>query len=164
MGENMWQELLEILTKLAKDYEVLEGLAQQKHTALVGVDMKTLDKLLKREAEIAGSIRKSEKQRQELLTRISKAVPAISPDMKAADLYKLAPQQYAARLQLVHASLSEIVEKVKAQTEINNILAMGALGAVNEKLNRVGGATVDPTYGRGGAEHVSHRRNFEYDA
>ena len=160
----MWQELLEILTRLTKDYEVLEGLGRQKHTALVGVDMKTLDKLLKREADIAASIRKSEKQRQDLFVRLSKSAPAIEPDMKAGDLYKMAPPQYASRLQLAHDGLSRIVEKVKAQAEINNILAMGALGAVNEKLNRVGGATVDPTYGRGGTEHVSHQRNFEYDA
>ena len=70
----------------------------------------------------------------------------------------------ARELKSAHEALSALVEKVKAQAEINNILAMGALGAVNQRLGRLGGVAVDPVYGRGGREQVSHRQNFEFNA
>ena len=70
----------------------------------------------------------------------------------------------ARELKSAHESLSLLVEQVKNQAEINNILAMGALGAVNQRLGQIGGVSVDPVYGRGGREQVSHRKNFEFDA
>ena len=159
----MWQELLTILRKLGNDYGAVEALGKQKHTALVGVDMKTLDRLVKREADMAASIKKTESARQELCLKIIKAYPSIPPDMKMQEAYQLAGP-LARELKNAHEELSALVERVKAQAEINNILAMGALGAVNQRLGRIGGVSVDPVYGRGGRENVSHRQNFEYDA
>jgi hypothetical protein len=66
----MWQELLNILRKLNNDYGVVAALGKQKHTALVGVDMKTLDRLIKREADMAASIQKTESARQVLCLKI----------------------------------------------------------------------------------------------
>ena len=159
----MWQELLTILRKLGNDYGAVEALGKQNHTALVGVDMKTLDRLVKREADMAASIKKTESARQELCLKIIKAYPSITPDMKMQEAYQLAGP-LARELKNAHEELSALVERVKAQAEINNILAMGALGAVNQRLGRIGGVSVDPVYGRGGRENVSHRQNFEYDA
>jgi hypothetical protein len=159
----MWQELLNILRKLGNDYGAVEALGKQKHAALVGVDMKTLDRLVKREADLASSIKKTESARQELCVKIIKAYPSITPDTKMQEAYQLAGP-LARELKSAHEALSTLVEKVKAQAEINNILAMGALGAVNQRLGQLGGVSVDPVYGRGGREQVSHRQNFEYDA
>lgn len=159
----MWQELLNILRKLNNDYGVVAALGKQKHTALVGVDMKTLDRLIKREADMAASIQKTESARQVLCLKIIKAYPSITPEMKMQEVYQLAGP-LARELKNAHEALSKLVEEVKAQAEINNILAMGALGAVNQRLGRIGGVSVDPVYGRGGRENVSHRQNFEYDA
>ena len=159
----MWQELLTILRKLGNDYSVVAALGKEKHKALVGVDMKTLDRLVKREADMAASIKKTESARQELCLKIIKAYPSITPDMKMQEAYQLAGP-LARELKNAHEELSALVERVKAQAEINNILAMGALGAVNQRLGRIGGVSVDSVYGRGGRENVSHRQNFEYDA
>lgn len=159
----MWQELLKILRKLSSDYGVVASLGKEKHRALVGVDMKTLDRLIKREADLASSIRKTESARQELCLKIIKAYPSITPEMKMQEAYQLAGP-LAGELKSAHEALSKLVEDVKSQAEINNILAMGALGAVNQRLGRIGGVSVDPVYGRGGRESVSHRQNFEYDA
>ena len=159
----MWQELLTILRKLGNDYGAVEALGKQKHTALVGVDMKTLDRLVKREADMAASIKKTESARQELCLKIIKSYPSITPDMKMQEAYQLAGH-LARELKSAHESLSLLVEQVKNQAEINNILAMGALGAVNQRLGQIGGVSVDPVYGRGGREQVSHRKNFEFDA
>ena len=159
----MWQELLDILRKLGNDYSVVEALGKQKHAALVGVDMKTLDRLVKREADLAESIKKSESARQELCVKLIKAYPGITPEMKMQEAYQLAGP-LARELKSAHENLSQVVDRVKAQAEINNILAIGALDAVNQRLGRLAGATVDPVYGRGGGEHVSHSRRFEYDA
>ncbi len=159
----MWQELLNILRKLNNDYGVVAALGKEKHAALVGVDMKTLDRLIKREADIAASIQKTESARQELCLKIITAYPSITPGIKMQDAYQFAGP-LARELKNAHEALSKLVEEVKAQAEINNILAMGALGAVNQRLGRIGGVSVDPVYGRGGRENVSHRQNFEYDA
>jgi len=159
----MWQELLTILRKLGNDYSVVAALGKEKHKALVGVDMKTLDRLVKREADLAASIKKTESARQELCFKIIKAYPSITPEMKMQEAYQMAGS-LAGELKSAHEALSALVEKVKAQAEINNILAMGALGAVNQRLGQLGGVSVDPVYGRGGREQVSHRQNFEFDA
>ena len=159
----MWQELLTILRKLGNDYSVVAALGKEKHKALVGVDMKTLDRLVKREADMAASIKKTESARQELCLKIIKSYPSITPDMKMQEAYQLAGP-WARELKSAHESLSLLVEQVKNQAEINNILAMGALGAVNQRLGQIGGVSVDPVYGRGGREQVSHRKNFEFDA
>ena len=159
----MWQELLNILRKLNNDYGTVEALGREKHKALVGVDMKTLDRLVKRESDLAASIKRTESARQELCVKIIKAYPSINPDMKMQEAYQLAGP-LARELKSAHEALSALVEKVKAQAEINNILAMGALGAVNQRLGRIGGVSVDSVYGRGGRENVGHRQNFEYDA
>ena len=160
----MWQELLDILTKLGKEYQALEGLGQQKHGALVGVDLKTLDRLLKREEDIAKSVRALEQQRQALFVRLYKAVPTASKEMRASELYKLAQPPFPARLQAAHDALSKLTDSVSKQREVNNLLAQGALGAVNVRLGQLGGSTVDPVYGSTGSEHVSHRQNFEFNA
>ena len=159
----MWQELLTILRKLGNDYSVVAALGKEKHKALVGVDMKTLDRLVKREADMVASIKKTESARQELCLKIIKSYPSITPDMKMQEAYQLAGP-LARELKSAHESLSLLVEQVKNQAEINNILAMGALGAVNQRLGQIGGVSVDPVYGRGGREQVSHRKNFEFDA
>lgn len=159
----MWQELLNILRKLNNDYATVEALGREKHKALVGVDMKTLDRLVKRESDLAASIKKTESARQELCVKIIKAYPSITPDVKMQEAYQLAGS-LARELKNAHEALSALVKKVKAQAEINNILAMGALGAVNKRLGQIGGVAVDPVYGRGGREQVSHRQNFEFDA
>ena len=84
----MWQELLDILRKLGNDYSVVEALGKQKHAALVGVDMKTLDRLVKREADLAESIKKSESARQELCVKLIKAYPSITPEMNMQEAYQ----------------------------------------------------------------------------
>ena len=160
----MWQELLDILTKLGKEYQALAGLGQQKHAALVGVDLKTLERLLKREEDIAKSVQALEQQRQALFIRLYKAVPSASKEMRAGDIYKLAPPPFPGRLQAAHDQLGRLADQVKEQREVNNLLAQGALGAVNVRLGQLGGTSVDPIYGRGGGEHVSHHQNFEFKA
>lgn len=160
----MWQELLEILVRLGKDYEALNSLGQQKHKALVMVDMKALEKLLKREEDLAKSVSRSEEARRELLARMAKAMPGMSAETSAQELYRLAPPHFTVRLERAHALLSGLVDQARKQAEINNILAQGALGAVNVRLGQLGGTAVDPVYGRNGGERVTHRRNFEYDA
>ena len=160
----MWQELLDILTKLGKEYQALEGLGKQKHGALVGVDLKTLERLLKREEDIAKSVRALEQQRQALFIRLYKTVPNASREMQAKEIYKLSPPPFPARLQAAHDALGRLTDSVSKQREVNNLLAQGALGAVNVRLGQLGGTTVDPVYGRGGDEHVSHQRNFDFQA
>ena len=131
----MWQELLTILRKLGNDYSVVAALGKEKHKALVGVDMKTLDRLVKREADMAASIKKTESARQELCLKIIKSYPSITPDMKMQEAYQLAGP-LARELKSAHESLSLLVEQVKNQAEINNILE---LRAVIRELVRIAG-------------------------
>jgi hypothetical protein len=73
------------------------------------------------------------------------------------------PQLQQILVQL-HTSLSQNTAEAKELSEGNSLLIRGAMQAVAYHLNRLGGATVEPTYGQGGGEVVSHRKNYEFDA
>ena len=68
------------------------------------------------------------------------------------------------RLLRLHAMLDELVKKVKQASENNEILIVAALNAVNFRLNKLGGVTVENRYGSHGQEQVSHARNLDFEA
>ena len=57
----MWQELIEVLTKICAVYEDLGKIGERKRDALVAVDMKGLAKILDEEQLAAAKIQNLEK-------------------------------------------------------------------------------------------------------
>ena len=165
MDISMWQNLLDVLGKINVSYDNAIDLGGRKHKVLVMIDMDGLAKILDEEQLLTAKIQKLEKQRGELLTNLSKAEPSIKPDSKMEDLFNLAPTKAVEdRLKMLHKSLTKKVEQTITLRDNNQILAQSALNAVKYHLNKIGGATVEPTYGSGGNDIVTHKKKFDFKA
>lgn len=160
----MWQDFANTLNELNKDYKALIELGKKKHTALVLVDMKTVENLIPEEEKIIRNISLLEKQRQTALLKLAATSDKLGPDSNMDDIVKLAP---AGKMQVVlrnlYLMLQSTVHEAQEISENNAVLIRAAMEAAAFHLNRIGGATVEPAYGKGG-EVVSHRQNFDYNA
>lgn len=161
----MWQNLANVLGKLCTAYDNLAKLGERKRDALVGIDMDGLSKILDEEQLAAAKIQNLEKQRGAILKELSKKRPDINESMKAEDFYKCAPSLgMEKRLISLHGTLSKKVDAALKIRDNNQILAQSALNAVKFHLNRLSGATVEPTYGHTGGDIVRHDKKFDFKA
>ena len=160
----MWQNLIETLDKLGESYDKLATLGEKKRTALVGIDMKTLSNLLDEEQLVTAKIQKLEQKRVELLRDLSKADKTLTESTRAKDFYRTAPTLAAEKLLQLHERLSKNVERALTLRNNNQVLAQCALDAVQGRLNKLSGATVEPTYSGKGAGIVTHQKNFDFKA
>ena len=161
----MWTELTEVFRKLASAYESAASIGKRKHEALVTINMKSLEKILNEEQLIISKIQRLEKSRGALLTEMAKADPSITVETKMEDFIEQAPnRELKTRLRLLHKELSRQVEETIRLRDDNQVLAQGALDAVNYHLNRLGGAKVESSYSNKGGNVVSHRKNFDFKA
>ena len=161
----MWQEFANTLNELNKTYQALIELGKKKHGALVMVDMKTVESLLKTEEELTGKVAQLEKTRQSLLFKLAATEAKLGPDSNMQDVIKLAP---AGKMQEVLKRLYELlaasVREAQELSEGNALLIRAAMDAAAFHLNRLGGAKVEPAYGSTGGEVTSHRQNLEINA
>ena len=165
MDTSMWQNLLDILGKINVAYDKAIEIGERKHGALVMIDMEGLAKILDEEQLLTSKIQKLERQRGEALTNLSQSQPSIQPSSKMEDLFNLAPTRAVEdRLKLLHKNLTKKVNQTIQIRDNNQILAQSALNAVRYHLNKIGGATVEPTYGSGGNDIVTHKKNFDFKA
>ncbi|MBR4381937.1 MAG: flagellar protein FlgN [Selenomonadaceae bacterium] len=161
----MWQNLIDTLDKLGEVYDKLAALGEKKRSALVTINMEALAKVLDEEQLLAAKIQRLEKKRGELLTNLSKTDITINEATKAKDFYRLAPNlAVEKRLIQLHERLGRNVDRALAIRDNNQILAQCALNAVQVQLNKIGGATIEPTYGSKGGGVVTHKKNFDFKA
>ena len=161
----MWQNLIDTLDKLGEVYDKLATLGEKKRSALVTINMEALAKVLDEEQLLAAKIQRLEKTRGELLTKLSKADITINEATKAKDFYRCAPTlAVEKRLIQLHDRLGRNVDRALKIRDNNQILAQCALDAVQVQLNKIGGATVEPTYGNKGGDVVTHKKNFDFKA
>jgi len=117
------------------------------------------------EAKLTQRIRALETKRQKALIDLAVENRAITKDTKMKDLARFAPTpNHRLLIEKLHAALDTSTKRAQELAENNRVLIEGALSAVTYHLNRIGGTKVEPTYGSGGQEVLSHGRNFEYDA
>ena len=165
MDISLWQNLMDILGKINLAYDSAIELGERKHKALVIIDMDGLSKILDEEQLLTAKIQKLESQRGETLIELSKVEPSININTKMEELFKLAPRKAIEdRLKQLHKSLTTKVNQTINLRDNNNILAQSALNAVKYHLNKIGGATVEPTYGSKGGDIVTHKKNFDFKA
>lgn len=161
----MWQDLIDTLDKLGEVYDKLAALGERKRNALVVINMKGLSDILDEEQLLTAKIQKLEKRRVELLKNLSESNKAVNEQMKATDFYRLAPAPAISnRLLQLHERLSKNVDRAVTIRDNNQILAQCALDAVQGKLNKIGGAKVEPTYSGKGGGIVTHQKNFDFKA
>ena len=160
----MWQDFANTLNELNKTYKTLIELGKKKHQALVLVDMKTVEALLPQEEKLTATIAQLEKNRQNVLLKLAVTSEKLGPESKMTDILKLAPAGKTQELlQKLYTMLQATVQEARELSENNAVLIRAAMNAAAYHLNRIGGATVEPAYGKGG-EVVSHRKNFDYNA
>lgn len=155
----MWQNLIDTLDKLGGVYGDLVELGEKKQAALVNVDMKNFSALLDEEKAIITEIHKLEQNRRELFKDLSN-----SNIISAEDFYKSAPAPVAEKLFELHGRLVKNVQRALKIRDDNQVLAQCALDVAQMKLNKLGGATVEPTYSGKGAGVVTHQKNFDFMA
>lgn len=160
----MWQDFANTLNELNKAYKALIELGKKKRNALVMVDMKTVENLLPQEEKLTAEIARLEKNRQNILLKMAATNEKLGPESKMEDILSLAPAgKMREVLQKLYVMLQATVKEAQELSEGNSLLIRAAMEAAAFHLNRIGGATVEPAYGRGG-EVVTHRKNFDYNA
>ena len=161
----MWQNLIETLDKLGEVYDKLATLGEKKRSALVGIDMQGLSKILDEEQLVTAKIQKLEQKRVELLKNLSQSNKAVTDSTKAKDFYRNAPTVFAQKKLIeLHERLSKNVDRALTIRNNNRVLAQCALDAVQGQLNRLSGAAVEPTYSGKGAGIVTHQKKFDFKA
>ena len=149
----MWQDLIEVLGKICAVYDDLGRIGERKRDALIKVDMKDLAKIL------------DEEQRGSILKELSKNFKNVNSNTKAMDFYRNAPNvAIRSKLTSLHGTLTKSVERAVMLRDNNQVLAQSALNAVKFHLNRLSGATINPTYGKQGGSNVTHEKNFDFKA
>ena len=160
----MWQEFANTLNDLNKTYTALIEIAKKKRNALVLIDMKTVEELLPQEEKLTADIARLEKKRQNILLKLAATSDKLGPDSKMKDIIGLIPAgKLREVIQKLYTMLQATVQEAQELSEGNAFLIRAAMNATAFHLNRIGGAHVEPAYGKGG-EVVSHRKNFEYNA
>ena len=160
----MWQELAAALNELNKTYQQLIELGKRKRTILVTIDMKALESLIAEEEQLTRTIGALEQRRQKALIHLAVENRSIKQDTQMSEVLELAPQALQPVLRQLTQSLTSSIGTVQELRDSNNILIRAAMNAAAYHLNRIGGAKVEPGYGQGGGEIVSHRKNFEFRA
>ncbi len=159
----MWKELIRVLGDINAAYEKILVLGKEKHKYLVTVKFAELEPILKEEEKLTDEIRLLENKRQGVLIKMAGANKDLKPGMTMQELIAFAPAPLQHTLAVMHKQLSGKVAEVVKQNDVNSLLATGALDAVTKMLNKLGGASVDATYGKGG-ETVSHRKKLNINA
>ena len=161
----MWQELARVLALLINCYQKLQELNKEKHGVLVLVKLQELEKLTAREEAIINEINQAEKQRRQLLQKMSENGIQVRPDMEMNQVWEQCPNaQQKELLYKLHKMLAQLVKDVQEANANNELMITGALEAINAQLNQLGGSMVEPTYGSRGQEQVIHRKNFNLEA
>ena len=160
----MWQELIETLNELNKTYCALIALSEKKHKALIVIDLKSIEAVNGEEAKLTQRIRALETKRQKALIDLAVENRAITKDTKMKDLARFAPTpNHRLLIEKLHAALDTSTKRAQELAENNRVLIEGALSAVTYHLNRIGGTTVQPSYGRAGETGVQQRRRLNFE-
>ena len=160
----MWQELAATLNELNKIYQQMLEIGKRKRTVLVSLDMKALEELIKEEEPLIRRIDVLEQDRQKALIHLAVENRNITKDTQMSEVLGLAPKELQPILRQLYQSLTVNTGAVSELRDANNILIRAAMNAAAYHLNRIGVAKVEPAYGEGGGEVISHRKNFEFDA
>lgn len=161
----MWQDLIDVLTKLCSAYDGLIKIGEKKRAALVTIDMDGLSRILDEEQIAAARIQALEKRRGSILNELSHSGKVKVKFGRAEEFYHSAPTPaIEKKLNALHQLLTVNVEQALELRDNNQILAQSALNAVNFHLNRMTNAAVDPTYGNNGANSITHQKKLDFKA
>ncbi len=160
----MWDEFIDVMSKLLETYKTMLHVSKEKRKVLVRVDMTALEELLTKEQSLIAAVGKLEKKREIVLQKIVATEHITEPTAKMVDLFSLCSNTDAAILKTIHEELNTIVAQVTENSAANELLISGALSAVNYNLNRLSDASVGNTYAAEGKETVLKTKKFDFRA
>ena len=160
----MWQDLAKVIATLITEYQKLQKLGEEKRAVLAAVDLKSLEKIVLQEQTIIEQINKAETKRQDVINQLAKQYVNIQPNMAMRDVWRqCSDDKMRDVLERTHKTLEDVVKKVQALQENNEIMISAALNVINFKLNQLGGTAVEPSYGQAGQEKVTHEKNLDLE-
>lgn len=159
----MWQDLIAVLHELIAAYQEHLTIGEEKRRILISSDLSSLEQILKDQEKNISRIERAEKKRRKIFIDISFQHQNLDTDIKAKDLYQIAPLKLQKALIRLHQDLENIVEQNQNMTQNNEILASAALHAVKIQLNKLTDTTIEPTYGKKGEEKITTKQK-EWDA
>ena len=126
--------------------------------------MKGVEKLSEEEKQLTQINTMREKKQKKVLIQLAVENRSIKQETQMSEVLKLAPNELQPLLRQLSQALTVSTTEVSELRDDNNILIRAAMNAASYHLNRRGGARVEPNYGQGGGEVVSHPKKFEFNA
>lgn len=131
------EALVYILTEQVKEYRSLIELARKKQEALIGNDIKELDKLNKEEQSIIIGVAKLENKRLEIIRSLSEVFGSDISSYTLKEMAELAPEPFQGQLNNVYQELNEVVENLSKINQGNSSLIEQALKIVNFTISTI---------------------------
>lgn len=160
----MWDELINVFSSLADAYERVGAIAGEKREALTQADTARLKTISEEEARVVDEINQLETGRQKVIANIVGSSADIDQMSSMRETLERCPDAYRERLVGEVMRLRDAMMAASKMEQGNATMAKTAIGFTEYHINRIGGAAVEPGYGDGGQEIVSHSKNFDFKA
>ena len=160
----MWDELINVFSSLADAYERIGAIEGKKREALTNADTATLKKISEEEAHVVDEVNQLETGRQKAIANIVGKSADIDQLTSMRETIERCPDEHRERLVGEVMRLRDAMMAASKMEECNATIAKTAIGFTNYHINRIGGAAVEPGYGDGGQEIVTHSKNFDFKA
>ncbi|MBS4174165.1 flagellar protein FlgN [Bacillus sp. FJAT-49736] len=152
----MSEPIITVLEKLYKLHESLYKLSLDKATIIKENDMEKLQQMLKDEQSHVAAINTLEVERQKL----AKQLLGTDKDVTISECIEAAPSEMKGKLISLQTKISDIVEKLKDQNELNQSLIYLSLQYVNMTLDMLQPKPESFTYGRPNQQKSPKKPSF----
>ena len=119
MTENIYNELLEVLTKEYELYCEMKELADKKKDALIENSINELVDHVKNEEDIIEKVRELEGRRNEIIINICDSKNVKAEDISFQELIKLIPDSEQEKMLDIREKLLDVIERLQEQNEHN---------------------------------------------
>ncbi|NLM96929.1 MAG: flagellar protein FlgN [Halanaerobiaceae bacterium] len=135
MTENIYNELLEVLTKEYELYCEMKELADKKKDALIENSINELVDHVKNEEDIIEKVRELEGRRNEIIINICDSKNVKAEDISFQELIKLIPDSEQEKMLDIREKLLDVIDRLQEQNEQNKLLVTEAINLNNVTIN-----------------------------
>lgn len=135
MTENIYNELVEVLTNEYQLYLEMMELADKKKVALIKNKIDELIDFVKREEEIVDKVKELEEKRNEIILNICEMKKEKAEDISFQELIKLISEPEQKVLLDIREKLLDIIDRLQEQNEQNKVLITEAIKLNNVSIN-----------------------------
>ncbi|GKX28484.1 hypothetical protein SH1V18_09640 [Vallitalea longa] len=133
------EDLITTLEKEKNCYEDLLSIGEEKTETIIQGDITTLNELTNREQEIAGSVIKTDRKREEIIDDIAIVTNKNAEELTISNLADLLVKQEQEHIKLnnLKDEIKEIVEKLQRINDRNKILLKESLDYIDFTMNAI---------------------------